>query len=200
MSFRGIASILLGSIPATENFEKGLMVLSCSDENAARLETELRKRFERTVWTVFRRAPSAPESAEERIIYSMQINTAPLRRALIRKLRGEKFDIVAVAWTGEPTYVPLKVFSVFSNFRYYLVLESASQSFYLVPANLARLLAHAWTQWKARTRRWSSLVYLVGSIVLYPFGLLYLLGQIVRYLFVRIVITPILAGRRSNQD
>lgn len=198
MAVRGLASIIINSIPDESRHRNGLLVLSCSDQTAATIHTALFDRHRNVTWRIIRRNPLASEPPRENTIYSVRENSLARRLRLVHTLRKERFDVVAVAWTGERSYASLKVLSLLTNFGSLLALREDGSSFYVVRPNLRQLASHAWLRWRTREKRWGRAWYRVGSTVLIPLGLIVLLAQVIRYTLAKRSITPRVRGYGSS--
>jgi len=201
VAIRGLASIIVNGIPDETRDRKGLLVLSCSDKISAKIQTALFDRSENVTWTVIRRNPSSDETPHESTIYSMRVNSLAQRSRLVHDLRKERFDVVAVAWTGERSYAPLKVLGLLTNFGSLLALKEDGFSFYVVRSNLRQFASHVWLRWRTREKRWGSALYRVGSVLLIPLGLIVLFAQVLRYTLVKMFITsPYHSNEKSVQQ
>ena len=175
-------SILFNSPPDEKIFTKGLMILSCSEDNAIRMMDFAKKHGSWIDWTILYRYDSGNVFKGEKLMLSSDADTVLKMFRMVVSIRGERFDIVYVAWTNEPSYGFLKILGLLSNFSYLRIFDENLETFYFVRKYFGNWQRHLLRRWKTRPSLRYLLMNTLSWIFLFPVGMVYLFFQTFRYL------------------
>ncbi len=177
---RGILSLLLSGEPRMDRFRTGLIILSCSEDYEERIAQRVVEWMPHVRWAIVKRFEPALPWFEGPTIFSSQSATFSRQVRQILSIRRKEFDVVAVACTNEPSYMPLKILAVVSGYRSFVVFNENIDAYFL-HRGTRRLLLNHW-RWRLRERRYlhgrHRLAELLSWIFLFPPAALYLLVKV----------------------
>lgn len=182
---RGIASIFINPNPDETKFQKGLMILSCSEFHALRIHDLGRQQLPNVEWTLLYRYDPTGVFKNERVIISSDAMSLLKKIQMLKQIRAQRFDVVYIARTQEPTFTLLKVLGLFSNFNYLKLCDETADGFYLLSKNFHKLLPRFRWRWQYPKKFIRRIVNLLSWLVLFPFGFIYVVLRTIQFWFIK---------------
>lgn len=174
---RGISSILFSRTPDTGTYTTGLIVLSCSDIYDERIARRCCEWLPHVQWTIIRRFEPGFSWFQGETIFSSYADTTPKMLALVRQLRGKKFDIAVLAGTNELSYMPLKLMAIFSGFKSLAIFNENIDAYFACKDNHRIMVNHLrWRLSQKKILRGNNLLLAILSrVFLFPLAIIYIL-------------------------
>ena len=176
---RGSLSMLFSSHPEVARLRRGLIVLACSDRYSHRIVQAVTEWMPHVTWTILQREETVFPKVKGQVFLSRGAEGISGKWELLRRMRGERFDIVVTTWTNEPTYAGLKLFSVLADARFVLAYNENIDAVFLVPRHARTFVSHLW--WRLTHRPGGRVLHpLLNSLswlFLFPLGVVYLVTK-----------------------
>lgn len=171
--------MLFSSHPEVARLRRGLIVLACSDRYSHKIVQAVTEWMPHVTWTILQREETVFSKAKGHVILTRQAEGITRKWGLLRRIRGERFDIVVTSWTNEPTSAGLKVLSLLANARFVLAYNENLDAVFLVPRHGRIVISHLW--WRLTHQSgggvFRPLLNALSWLVLFPLGVVYLASK-----------------------
>ena len=174
---RGLASILFNRQPEAGALRTGLLMLTCSERYADAIAARICQSLPQVRWTILKRNEPGVGWFSGPTMFSVSAGSFAGQLSMFWRVRRQRFDIVVLVCTNEPTFSLLKWMGVLSAFKYLYIIDENLKESFVVRGNygvtiyyLRRALAGGWCSWRRHL-----LLYI--SWILSPLGFLYVLSR-----------------------
>ena len=174
---RGLVSVILSHIPNTDEYRTGLIILSCTEKYDERIARRAQEWLPHIQWSIVKRFEPGFEWFEGDTIFSSYAPTLAGQARLIRRIRQERFDLTILSCTNEPSFNPLKIMGILSDYRSLVVFNENIDAYFACRDTRSIILKHfRWrlAQKKHLGSRNLALTFL-SWIFLFPPAFLYIL-------------------------
>jgi hypothetical protein len=172
---RGLASIFLGRQPEAKALRTGLLMLTCSDLYVDQIASRVNRSFPETRWTILKRNEPALAGFSGTTLFSVKAGSIAGQMSLLWEVRRQRYDIVILSCTNEPSFGLLKCMGVLSAFEYLCVVDENLKESILRRGNFSRTLQYLRRGFAGGWRVWRKRLFWWASWILSPWGFLYLL-------------------------
>ncbi len=153
-------------------------MLTCSDRFADAVANRACQTLPGTQWTLLKRdEPKLPWFSGP-TMFSAKAGSTGGQLSMWWKVRRQRYDVVVLACTNEPTYGLLKCMGSLSAFRCLYVIDENLKGSYLTRGNFATTFGYLRRGLAAAWRGWGKKVLRLLSWALSPFGFLYVVFSI----------------------
>ncbi|HZY10792.1 MAG TPA: hypothetical protein VFF29_06515 [Bacteroidota bacterium] len=161
------------------------MILSCSEPHARRIRDLGKQHLSNVAWTLLYRYDPTGVFKNERVIISSDAMSLLKKLQMLKQIRAQKFDVVYIARTQEPTFTLLKVLGLLSNFNYLKLCDETAGGFYLLRSNFFKFLPRLRWRWQYPRRFIRLIANLLSWVILFPLGFIYVVLRTIQFWFIK---------------